>query len=140
MLFQLELDRTRWSSAAKLCCLYFGLRTQTGALVDTELTRWIVISITTIVVVTIVGFTIVGGIAFSKVEKGAGKSFGLLFQRGNFLRVTTVVLVVIAAMFLAMAGKLNEGVVGLLSGVAGMALGGLDKTRTSDESGNRTES
>ena len=106
---------------------------------DSELTRWVIICITTIVVAAIIGFTVVGGIAFSKVERGAGKSFGLLFQRGNFLRITTVVLVVVAAAFLALAGRLNDGVVALLSGVAGMALGGLDKMRGDEPSGNRTE-
>jgi hypothetical protein len=107
---------------------------------DIELTHLIVMAVTLIVVVAIIGFTVIGKTAFSKVEKGAGKSFGLLFQRGNFLRITTVVLVVLAAMFLALAGKLNEGVGALLSGVAGMALGGLDKAQPPDDNKGSSES
>lgn len=106
---------------------------------EADLARWIVIAITTIIVAAILGFTIVGGVAFSKVEKGAGRSFGLLFQRGNFLRITTVVIVVVAALFLALAGTLNEGAAALLSGVAGMALGGLDRAKA-DETNERSQS
>jgi len=40
----------------------------------------------------LVAFGIVEGIAFLKVERGAGKSFGLMFSRGNFLRIYAVVL------------------------------------------------
>jgi hypothetical protein len=72
---------------------------------DADLAGVIIICTTVILVAGITGFTIVGGVAFSRVEKGAGKSFGLLFQRGNFLRITTVVIVVVAAMFLALAGS-----------------------------------
>jgi len=99
---------------------------------DADLARIIIICTTVILVAGITGFSIVGSVAFSRVEKGAGKSFGLLFQRGNFLRITTVVIVVVAAMFLALAGKLSDGAVALLSGVAGIALGGLDRSKHDD--------
>jgi hypothetical protein len=67
-------------------------------------------------------------IAFSKIEKGAGKSFGLLFQRGNFLRVVTAIAVVQTVTVLTLMGRLNsEGAVGILGGVAGYVLGGLER-------------
>ena len=128
-------------AASSASPLNSNVRTQKyGARLNIELTHLIVMAVTLIVVVAIIGFTVIGKTAFSKVEKGAGKSFGLLFQRGNFLRITTVVLVVLAAMFLALAGKLNEGVGALLSGVAGMALGGLDKAQPPDENKGSSES
>jgi len=51
-----------------------------------------------------------------------------MFQRGNFLRIVTVVIVVLAALFLALAGKPNDGAAALLSGIAGISLGGLERT------------
>lgn len=77
--------------------------------------------------VAIAAFAVVGSIAFSKVQKGAGKSFGLLFQRGNFLRLGTAVLVIEAAVILSLTGALNQGSAAILSAVAGFVLGGLDK-------------
>ena len=79
-------------------------------------------------------FGVVGGIAFSKTAKGAGRSFGLLFERGNFLRILTVLFVVIAVIFLSLTGKLDEGAVAVLSGVAGYVLGGLEKQETNRKS------
>ena len=37
--------------------------------------------------------------------------------------------VIQAAIFLALLGKLNEGAIAVLSGVAGFVLGGLDKSK-----------
>lgn len=45
--------------------------------------------------VVVVGFTIVVGIAFGKSQRGAAKTFSFLLQRGNALRLITVVLIVI---------------------------------------------
>jgi hypothetical protein len=76
----------------------------------------------------IVGFTIVGSIAFYRANQGQAKSFSLLFERGNFLRLATAVLIIVATIFLAAIGKLNaEGVASILSGVAGYVLGGMDR-------------
>jgi hypothetical protein len=76
----------------------------------------------------IIGFTVVGGIAFYKAGQGQAKSFGLLFERGNFLRLATAVLIILAAILLAAINKLNpEGVAAILSGVAGYVLGGMDR-------------
>jgi hypothetical protein len=83
----------------------------------------------------ILGFTIVGSIAFYRSSAGQAKSFGLLFQRGNFLRLGTVVLVVLAVILLALAGKLTEGAAAVLSGVAGYVLGGLERQQGNSKGG-----
>lgn len=76
----------------------------------------------------IVAFAVVGGIAFYRAGQGQAKSFGLLFERGNFLRLATAVLIILAAILLAAINKLNpEGVAAILSGVAGYVLGGMDR-------------
>lgn len=92
-----------------------------------DLIKLAIYALSSIFVVGFLAFTIVGGIAFSKTTKGAAKSFGLLFQRGNFLRIATVMFVVLAVIFLSLLGGLNEGAVSVLSGVAGYVLGGLDR-------------
>ncbi len=76
----------------------------------------------------LVCFTVLGAIAFVRADKGTAVSFGLLFQRGNFLRLGTVALIVLAVILLALEGILNsEATATILSGVAGYVLGGLDR-------------
>ncbi len=94
---------------------------------DIELLSTVVYAFAGVIVAALAAFTVVGGIAFSKVERGAGKSFGLLFSRGNFLRISTVVFCVFALVVLAFAGKLSEGAVAVLSSIAGFVLGGVSK-------------
>jgi len=88
----------------------------------------VILSLTSIIIVALLAFGIVGNSAFKKTEKGAAKSFGMLFQRGNFLKLATVILVIVAVIFLALLDILKEnGVIAILSGVAGYVLGGLEK-------------
>lgn len=88
----------------------------------------IIISITAIILFGITVFGIVGYMAFKKTDKGAAKSFSLLSQRGNFLKIATVIFVVIATIFLALVDIIKEnGVIAILSGVVGYVLGGLEK-------------
>jgi len=95
--------------------------------VDIEMLRTVVYAFTVVIVVALVAFAVVGGIAFQKIERGAGKSFGLMFSRGNFLRISTVVFCIFAVVVLAIAGKLTEGAIAILSGIAGFVLGGVSK-------------
>lgn len=106
--------------------------------INAELRAWALMALSSIFVIALVAFAVVGGIAFSKVQKGAGKSFGLLFQRGNFLRIITAVAVIQAAAILSLAGALTEGATAILSAVAGFVLGGLDKA--SSQAGNEAVS
>lgn len=94
---------------------------------DLEMLRTVVYAFASVIVAALAAFAIVGGIAFSKVERGAGKSFGLMSSRGNFLRIATVVFCVFAVVVLAFAGKLSEGAVAVLSGISGFVLGGVSK-------------
>jgi hypothetical protein len=106
---------------------------------DIEILRIVVYPLAVVLVVALIAFAVVGRIAFSKTESGAGKSFGLMFTRGNFLRISTVVLCIFAVVVLAIAGKLSEGAVAVLSGIAGFVLGGSSKDGTSSprsENGN----
>jgi hypothetical protein len=106
---------------------------------DIEMLRTIVYAFAGVIVAALAAFTVVGGIAFSKIERGAGKSFGLMFSRGNFLRISTVVFCVFAVVVLAFAGKLSKGAVAVLSGIAGFVLGGVSKdvaSPPSTENGN----
>ena len=98
---------------------------------DIEMLRTVVYAFTGVIIAALAAFAVVGGIAFSKVERGAGKSFGLMFTRGNFLRISTVVFCVFAVVVLAVAGKLSEGAVAVLSGISGFVLGGVSKDGTS---------
>ena len=102
--------------------------------IDPELVKVAIYSISAIFIAGFLAFAVVGGIAFSKVTKGAGKSFGLLFERGNFLRISTVMCVVLAVILLSVLGVLNEGAVAVLSGVAGYVLGGLEKDKNNQDS------
>lgn len=94
---------------------------------DTEIFRTVVYALVVVIVAALAAFAIVGGIAFSKAQTGAGKSFGLLFIRGNFLRMATVVFCVFAVVVLAFAGKLTGGAGAVISGIAGFVLGGITK-------------
>jgi hypothetical protein len=98
---------------------------------DIEMLRTVVYAFTGVIVAALVAFAVVGSIAFSKVEHGAGKSFGLMFSRGNFLRISTVVFCIFAVVVLAFAGKLSEGAVAVLSGISGFVLGGVSKDAAS---------
>ncbi len=84
----------------------------------------------TICVVTIVsGLTIVGAIAFYQAGAGQAKTFTLLIQRAGALQLITVLTIVIGACLLTVLGKINsEGIVSILSGIAGYVLGGLSKS------------
>ena len=99
---------------------------------DLKLT--VIICFTGIVCLSILTFGVIGAIAFKRAQRGAAKSFGLMFQRGNFLRIATVVLVVVAVVFLALLDVIEEnGVIGILGGVAGYVLGGLERGKREDQ-------
>ena len=90
----------------------------------------IICCVTGIVVLATAAFGIMGCIAFARSEKGQARSFGLMFKRGNFLRVATVIMVVLAVLFLGLMDTIKEnGIIGILSGIAGYVLGGLERTR-----------
>ena len=78
-------------------------------------------------------FTIIGSIAFfrARVDEKTNPvfTFSQLFERAKALEMITVILIVVAATLLALFQAINSnGIVGILSGIAGYVLGGLRKS------------
>jgi hypothetical protein len=75
------------------------------------------------------GFTILGSISFMRSKVGTAKSFTRLLERAEAVKLSAVILIVCAVTLLALLGRIDsQGVVGILSGIAGYVLGGLQKT------------
>jgi hypothetical protein len=82
--------------------------------------------------VTAVVFTTLGSIAFFRTQKGAARSFTHLFERAEAVKLSAVILIVVAVTVLGLLGKISsQGVVGVLGGIAGYVLGGLQKPQAS---------
>lgn len=75
-----------------------------------------------------IGFSLVGVIAVWRAgQRGAG-AFFRMFERLQVLQLLTVMLVIASATVLALLGIIDSnGIVGILSGVAGYVLGGLNR-------------
>lgn len=86
---------------------------------DIEMRNTVVYAYAGVIVTVMVAFLVIESIDFSKVEHGAGKFVGLMISNGNLHRISTVVLCIIAVVFLALAGRRSDGVVPLLSGILG---------------------
>ena len=81
-------------------------------------------------VATAVAFTVTAIIAFQRApqDKNPAYTFSQMFERAKALQMITVILIVVAAAFLALIHIIDSnGVVGILSGIAGYVLGGLQK-------------
>ena len=79
----------------------------------------------------IVPFTVIASIAFCRAPVGKHQNpaftFSQLFQRAKALQMITVILIVVAAALLALLRIIDSnGAVGILSGIAGYVLGGLN--------------
>jgi hypothetical protein len=74
-------------------------------------------------------FTILGAISFWRSKVGTAKSFTRLLERAEAVKLSAVILIVLAVTLLALLGRIeSQGVVGILSGIAGYVLGGLQKS------------
>ena len=90
--------------------------------------------LTIIIAIIVAGGTVVGSIAFWRTQQGAAKTFSLLLQRANALQMLAVLLIILAAFALRILELINaEGVVSLLSGIAGYVLGGTGRTKQGEE-------
>jgi len=75
-----------------------------------------------------IGFSTVGAIAVWREGKQGAGSFFRMFERLQVLQLLTVMLVIAAATLLGLFGILDSnGITGILSGVAGYVLGGLNR-------------
>jgi len=94
--------------------------------IDPEILRGVQFSIVIIVTVIAVCATTIAAIAFLKAE---AEAFSLMVQKAGALQLITVMSIVAAACFLALIGKVApEGVISLLSGIAGYVLGGYSRS------------
>lgn len=74
-------------------------------------------------------FTVLGSISFMRSRVGTAKSFTRLLERAEAVKLSAVILIVLAVTLLALLGRIDsQGVVGILSGIAGYVLGGLQKS------------
>ena len=81
-----------------------------------------------LVAVVAAGFSVVATLAVWHAGKHGASSYFRMFERLQVLQLLTVMLVIAAATVLALFGILDSnGVVGILSGVAGYVLGGLNR-------------
>lgn len=79
------------------------------------------------IAVCVISASVLGCIAFWKSADAAG-AFTKMFDRAQALKMVTVLLIVLSVLILALLGKIAEsGTVGVLSGIAGYVLGGLEK-------------
>jgi hypothetical protein len=77
----------------------------------------------------IFGVIVVIVTALFRIQKGHSTSLRDVFRQSRFLELTTVLVIIISGTYLAISGKLSEGIVSLLSGIAGYVLGGLASQR-----------
>lgn len=81
-----------------------------------------------LVAIVSVGFSLVGAIAMWRAGQHGALAFFRMFERLQVLQLLTVMLVIASATILALLGLVDSnGIVGILSGVAGYVLGGLNR-------------
>lgn len=80
------------------------------------------------------GFSLIGLLAIWRSEQHGALAYFRLFERLQVLQLLTVMLVIASATVLALLGILDSnGVTGILSGVAGYVLGGLNRAAPAAE-------
>ena len=83
---------------------------------------------TILVGIIALGFTLVGAVAVWHAGKTGAAAFFRMFERLQVLQLLTVMLVIASATVLALLGIVDSnGITGILSGVAGYVLGGLNR-------------
>jgi hypothetical protein len=82
--------------------------------------------VSTGILLAILGFIIIGAVAFYRNTNGAADTFIALFLRGEILKILTVSAIAMSVVYLAFA-RIVDGATAasILSGVTGYVLGGL---------------
>lgn len=89
------------------------------------------IGLTIIIVAVIAGVVAVGVTAF---RNGSGREFGIMLAQSGALELLTVITVVDAACYLAVATKVTpDSVISLYSGIVGFVLGSMRRSGRSVE-------
>jgi len=91
------------------------------------------LGLSVIYALVIVGVVVVIVTALRRVQVGHGFSLRAVFRQTHFLELTTVIVIIVSGTFLAWSGKLTDGVVALLSGIAGYVLGGVRGSKLDQE-------
>jgi hypothetical protein len=104
------------------------LLAQASTPTDPDLIKSLIVSIAIVVGLGLVGFFLVSYISFRKDNRIASEYLTRVFVGGSALHLLTVLAVILSATVLSLAGKLEQGIVALLSGIAGYVLGGLRET------------
>lgn len=81
----------------------------------------------------VIGVIVVIVTAIRRIQVGHSSSVKELFKQTRFLELTTVLVIIISGTYLAVSHALTEGVVALLSGIAGYVLGGLSDSKLNEE-------
>ena len=68
-------------------------------------------------------------------SENATEALKFFFEGGNALRIATVLVIIGTAAVLALADKLSEGVLALMSGIAGYVLGGISRSNNGSDDG-----
>jgi hypothetical protein len=84
-------------------------------------------------VLVILGVVAVIVTALFRVKIGHSTTLRNIFRQTRFLELTTVLVIIISGTYLAWSDKLSDGVVALLSGIAGYVLGGLANSTLKEE-------
>jgi hypothetical protein len=88
----------------------------------------------------ILSFTGVMFTAILRINKNHSTSLRLLFEHTHFLKLATILVVIISATFLQVDDKLSEGIIGILGGIVGYVLGGMSLTNIPSEPKNKATS
>ncbi|WP_193368416.1 hypothetical protein [Pelagibius marinus] len=92
--------------------------------------------VTLVFVVIIICISVVLMYVFSRIPNEYGRTLRDVLQRIELLKLSTILIIIVATTYLAILGKLSDGAVALLSGVAGYVLG---TVRRSDGGGSSEE-
>ena len=86
--------------------------------------------------ITALAFTVTAIVAFMRAPQNMNPAytFSLMFERAKALQMITVILIVVAVSFLALIRIIEpNGVVAVLSGIAGYVLGGIRREPKEDD-------
>jgi hypothetical protein len=101
--------------------------TATPEAVDPQLALWGVIGICVVVVVGLIAFTVIAVVLLRERPVEVSESLDIILSSERALQLVTVSAIIIVLLFLGIAGRLNDGAIGILGSVGGYVLGNLSK-------------
>ncbi|MDW9668089.1 hypothetical protein [Sinorhizobium meliloti] len=89
---------------------------------------------TIVVALVVTGATVVMSFAFYRTSGGGAATLVRLIERAGVLQMLTVLVIVVGAGILTTIGKISaEGIISILSGIAGYVLGNSQRSRAPAE-------